>query len=559
MLTQSVSYQTLRWQHYKSNPVLRQIEIFGIATQFLVFLWWDQLLGRNSTKNRQKRAKWLVRQILNLGPTFIKIGQSLSTRADLIPLEYIQEFSQLQDRVPEFSSIEAITIIETELGKPIAELFQTFDSIPLASASLGQVHRAKLFSNEEVVIKVQRAGLEQLFNLDFAVVAQLIHFSNIIPTIRKYKLEEVYLKFFELLLSEIDYLNEGHNADRFRENFKDYPKVQVPLVYWDYTTRKVLTLEYMPGVKVDDRQTLIEKGINLEQVIQIGICSYLKQLLIDGFFQSDPHPGNMAVNPQGELIFYDFGTMTEVKPMAKEQMIKAFMAVLKKDTDEVLETLVYLGLIEPISDMRAIRKIIQFLLDEFRDKPIDINAFERISEEVYQMFQQQPFRLPSQMTFIIKSLTTLDGIARSLDPKYNLITASQPFVMSITMSDGKGNLILTVAKQSVSFIKQTLINFNSKNKMMRQLQDKIEQGELEFRVRSLESERTLKKIYIAIKGLIYTCLTGFSIFTAFALLTTAYSKFAVISFGLAGFFSLFVFRCLITLMIRDRVDRVMEK
>jgi predicted unusual protein kinase regulating ubiquinone biosynthesis (AarF/ABC1/UbiB family) len=559
MLTQSVSSQTLRWQHYKSNPVLRQIEIFGIATQFLVFLWWDQLLGRNSTKNRQKRAKWLVRQILNLGPTFIKIGQSLSTRADLIPLEYIQEFSQLQDRVPEFSSIEAITIIETELGKPIAELFQTFDSIPLASASLGQVHRAKLFSNEEVVIKVQRAGLEQLFNLDFAVVAQLIHFSNIIPTIRKYKLEEVYLKFFELLLSEIDYLNEGHNADRFRENFKDYPKVQVPLVYWDYTTRKVLTLEYMPGVKVDDRQTLIEKGINLEQVIQIGICSYLKQLLIDGFFQSDPHPGNMAVNPQGELIFYDFGTMTEVKPMAKEQMIKAFMAVLKKDTDEVLETLVYLGLIEPISDMRAIRKIIQFLLDEFRDKPIDINAFERISEEVYQMFQQQPFRLPSQMTFIIKSLTTLDGIARSLDPKYNLITASQPFVMSITMSDGKGNLILTVAKQTVSFIKQNLMNFNSKNKMMRQLQDKIEQGELEFRVRSLESERTLKKIYIAIKGLIYTCLTGFSIFTAFALLTTAYSKFAVISFGLAGFFSLFVLRCLITLMIRDRVDRVVEK
>ncbi|PSF36632.1 hypothetical protein C7H19_13200 [Aphanothece hegewaldii CCALA 016] len=555
MLTQSVSSQPLRWQRSRSNSLLRQIEIFLIAAQFILFLWWDQVFRVNSAKNRQKRAKWLLKQILNLGPTFIKIAQSLSTRADLIPLEYIQEFSQLQDRVPEFSSIEAIAIIETELGKPITELFLTFDSIPLASASLGQVHRAKLFSGEEVVIKVQRTGLEQLFNLDFAVVAQLIQVGNILPSIRKYKLEEVYLQFFELLLSEIDYINEGKNATRFRENFKDFPNVKVPLVYWDYTTRKVLTLEYMPGVKVDARQSLIEKGINLDQVIQTGICSYLKQLLIDGFFQSDPHPGNMAVNPQGELIFYDFGTMAEVKSMAKDQMIKTFMAVLKKDTDEVLETLIYMGLIEPISDMRAIRRIIQFLLDEFRDKPVDIKAFERISEEVYMMFQQQPFRLPSQMTFIIKAITTLDGIARSLDPKYNLLAASQPFVMSITMSDGKGNLILTLSTQTLSFIRQTLMNFNSNNKMMRQLQDRIEQGELEFRVRSLESERTLKKIYIAIKGLIYTCLTGFSIFTSFALLTTAYSKFAVISFGLAGLFSLFVLRCLITLMIRDRMDR----
>lgn len=556
MLTQSASSQTLRWQRVKSNPLRRQIEIFLIATQFLFFLWWDKLFSRNSTIVRQKRSLWLVRELLNLGPTFIKIGQSLSTRADLIPLEYVQAFSQLQDRVPEFSSIEAINIIESELGKSITELFQTFDSIPLASASLGQVHRAKLYSGEEVVIKVQRTGLEQLFNLDFAVVAQLIQVLNILPVIRKYHLEEIYIEFFELLLSEIDYINEGKNADRFRENFKESPQVKVPLVYWDYTTRKVLTLEYLPGIKVDDRKSLSEHGINLDQVIQTGICAYLKQLLIDGFFQSDPHPGNMAVDLQGKLIFYDFGTMAEVKSMAKDQMIKTFMAVLKKDTDEVLETLIYMGLIEPISDLRGVRRIIQFLLDEFRDKPVDIKAFERISEEVYLMFKQQPFRLPSQMTFIIKSITTLDGIARALDPKYNLLAASQPFVMSITMSDNKGNLILTVAKQTASAIKQSILNFASQGQQMRQLQNKIEQGELEFRVRSLESERTLKKIYLAIKGLIYTLLTGFSIFTAFALLTTAYSKFAIIGFGLAGLFSLFVLRCLITLMIRDRMDKV---
>jgi predicted unusual protein kinase regulating ubiquinone biosynthesis (AarF/ABC1/UbiB family) len=559
MLTPSDSFATLRWQRSQSNPWLRQLEIFWTAVQFLAFLWGDRLFGKNSIRNRQRRAKWLVRQILNLGPTFIKIGQSLSTRADLIPLEYVQEFSQLQDRVPEFSSQEAIAVIQSELGQPIEELFQTFNSIPLASASLGQVHRAQLFSGEEVIVKVQRTGLEHLFNLDFAVVAQLIQFVNILPTIRKYKLEEVYLQFFELLFQEIDYINEGKNADRFRENFKDDPKVKVPLVYWDYTTRKVLTLEYLPGVKVDDRETLAEQGINLDQVIQTGICSYLKQLLIDGFFQSDPHPGNMAVDPQGALIFYDFGTMTEVKSMARDQMVKTFMAVLKKDTDEVLQTLIYMGLIEPISDLRAVRRIIQFLLDEFRDKPIDVRAFERISEEVYLMFQQQPFRLPSQMTFIIKSLTTLDGIARSLDPKYNLLAASQPFVMSITLSGTKRSVVVTIAQQTISLIQQTIMNFNKPDRIMRELQEKIEQGELEFRVRSLENERTLKKIYIALKGLMYTGLTGLSIFTAFALLPTVYSKYAVIPFGLAGLFSLFVLRSLVVLMVRDRMDRVVEK
>lgn len=559
MLTQSVPSKTLRWQRNNSNPLRRQIEIFSIAAQFLFFLVSDQFFKRNSSKIRQQRAHWLVQQLLNLGPTFIKIGQSLSTRGDLIPTEYIQAFSQLQDRVPEFSSHEAIAIIESELGKPILELFQTFDSIPLASASLGQVHHAKLHSGEEVVIKVQRTGLEQLFNLDFAVVAQLIQVINIIPAIRKYHLEEIYLQFFELLLSEIDYINEGKNADRFRENFKDSPQVKVPLVYWDYTTRKVLTLEYLPGIKVDDRKSLTEQGINLDHVIQTGICSYLKQLLIDGFFQSDPHPGNMAVDLQGRLIFYDFGTMAEVKSMAKDQMIKTFMAVLKKDTDAVLETFIYMGLIEPISDLRPVRRIIQFLLDEFRDKPVDIKAFDRISDEVYLMFQKQPFRLPSQMTFIIKAITTLDGIARALDPKYNLLAASQPFIMSITTSDGKGNFLLTVAKQTASLIKQSIFSLNNREKQMRQLQNKIEQGELEFRVRALENERLLKKIYLAIKGLMYTCLAGISIFTAFALLSTAYSKFAIVGFSLAGLFSLFVLRCLIALLIRDRLDRVVDK
>lgn len=559
MLTPFDSSKSLHWQQSLRSPIVRQLEIFSFTTQFLTFLLWDRLTGANRGKKRQRRAKWLVDRLMNLGPTFIKIGQSLSTRADLIPLEYIEQLTQLQDRVPEFNSQEAIRVIETELGQPLDNLFASFTVSPLACASLGQVHRARLLSGEEVVIKVQRPNLEGLFNLDFELLHRLTRWLNILPVVKKYNLEAIYQEFFELLFQEIDYIHEGKNADRFRENFKNYPQVKVPLVYWQYTTRKVLTLEYVPGIKVDDRETLLANGINVDGIIQLGICSYLKQLLQDGFFQSDPHPGNMAVSQEGELIFYDFGTMFELKSVAKDQMIETFFAVLRKDTETVLKTLVYMGLIEPVRDLQPVRNIVQFLLDEFRDKPVDVRVFEQISDQVYLMFKQQPFRLPPQMTFIIKSVTTLDGIARSLDPQYNLLAASQPFVKSLAVSGGTTNTMLTLANQARTFLKQQWQKGNKNERMIRQLEEKIERGNLVFQVKSRENERLLKKIYLGIKVLINVCLLGFSIISAIFLLDTNYSKLAIIPFSLAGLFGLFFLRSSLALLIQERLDKMLDK
>lgn len=559
MLTPFDSSKSLHWQQSLRSPIVRQLEIFSFTTQFLTFLLWDRLTGANRGKKRQRRAKWLVDRLMNLGPTFIKIGQSLSTRADLIPLEYIEQLTQLQDRVPEFNSQEAIRVIETELGQPLDNLFASFTVSPLACASLGQVHRARLLSGEEVVIKVQRPNLEGLFNLDFELLHRLTRWLNILPVVKKYNLEAIYQEFFELLFQEIDYIHEGKNADRFRENFKNYPQVKVPLVYWQYTTRKVLTLEYVPGIKVDDRETLLANGINVDGIIQLGICSYLKQLLQDGFFQSDPHPGNMAVSQEGELIFYDFGTMFELKSVAKDQMIETFFAVLKKDTETVLKTLVYMGLIEPVRDLQPVRNIVQFLLDEFRDKPVDVRVFEQISDQVYLMFKQQPFRLPPQMTFIIKSVTTLDGIARSLDPQYNLLAASQPFVKSLAVSGGTTKTMLTLANQARTFLKQQWQKGNKNERMIRQLEEKIERGNLVFQVKSRENERLLKKIYLGIKVLINVCLLGFSIISAIFLLDTNYSKLAIIPFSLAGLFGLFFLRSSMALLIQERLDKMLDK
>jgi predicted unusual protein kinase regulating ubiquinone biosynthesis (AarF/ABC1/UbiB family) len=360
---------------YHYSPFLRQFKIFGISIKLLFSLWWDKVTGNNSPRRRHQIAKWLVKNILELGPTFIKIGQSLSTRADLIPIEYIEEFSQLQDRVPPFASDLAIAVIEQELGKPISVLFAEFNPTPLAAASLGQVHKARLHTGEDVVVKVQRPGLARLFNLDFEILHHLVRWLNrLLKGIRKFNLEAIYREFFELLYQEIDYIHEGKNADRFRQNFQGYQKVAVPQVYWQYTTSQILTLEYLPGIKIDNRPALEANQIDTQAVIQLGITCYLKQLLEDGFFQSDPHPGNMAVSPRGDIIFYDFGTMAEVKTIAKDQMIKTFFAVLKNDTDEVVETLIYMGLIEPVADMTPVKRMIAFMLKEFiEEKAIAIN------------------------------------------------------------------------------------------------------------------------------------------------------------------------------------------
>jgi predicted unusual protein kinase regulating ubiquinone biosynthesis (AarF/ABC1/UbiB family) len=559
MLT-TAAHKPLRWQRPKYSPLVRQIDIFSSAAKLLFYLWWDKTVANNSPKHRNRRAQWLVGTLLDLGPTFIKIGQALSTRTDLLPQEYVQALGQLQDRVPGFSAAEAIALIESELGSSIYTLYRDFDRFPLASASLGQVHRARLHTGEDVVVKVQRPGLEKLFNLDFEVLHRLVRFANQwLAWTRKYKLEEIYHEFFELLYKEIDYIHEGRNADQFRQNFTGYPRITAPIIYWRHTTKKILTLEYLPGIKIDDRQAIEACGINIKEIIQLGICCFLKQLLQDGFFQSDPHPGNMAVSQDGNLIFYDFGTMAEVKPIAKDQMVKTFFAVLRKDTDEVVDTLTYMGLIEPVADMTPVRRLVAFILDKFTEKPIELQAFDQMRSEIYLMFEQQPFRLPAQMTFILKSLTTLDGIARALDPEYNLLAASQPFVRSLVVSQPKGNLVGELARQARNFIRYKFQQPSATEVLIRRLESRIEQGELEVRVRSIESDRTLKRINLAIKSLIYACLTGFTLLTGTVLLLGSYSSWAIAAFTLSGVGFLILLRSLIDLAVRERLDKLAEK
>ncbi len=556
-MLQTISPKPLRWQQQTDSPLARQVDVSLSAAKFGFYLWWDSRIAERSSARRDRRAQWLVGTLLNLGPTFIKIGQALSTRADLLPIEYVKALSQLQDRVPEFSADQAIAIIESELNCPLHTLYREFDRVPLAAASLGQVHRAKLHTGEEVVVKVQRPGLDQLFDLDLKVLDRVVRLSTRYSAIaRQYDLEAIYQEFAEILYKEVDYVQEAMNADRFRHNFADHPRIVVPKIYPRYTTKRVLTMEYVPGIKVNDRESLEAIGIDPKDINHLGICAYLKQLLQDGFFQADPHPGNMAVTLDGRLIFYDFGMMAEVMPINRDQMVKTFFAVLKKDTDEVIHTLIDMGLIEPMSDMTPVRRVLGFLIDRFTDKPVEVEAFNSLRNELYTLFEKQPFRLPAKMTFIIKALTTLDGVARDLDPQYNLLIAAKPFVKSLVIAAPKnhGSGLGELARQAKSFLTYQIRKPNSAELAIQRLEARLEQGELQIRVQS-ESDRHLKTLlHLAVKSLIYACLTGFSVLSGVVLLVGAYQGGAIVSFIVAGVCGTFLVKSLIRLALRERLN-----
>jgi predicted unusual protein kinase regulating ubiquinone biosynthesis (AarF/ABC1/UbiB family) len=559
-MLQTATPTPLRWQQQNYSPLARQVDISVSAAKFAFNLWWDRNVADRSPQHRNRRAQWLAGTLLDLGPTFIKIGQALSTRADLLPIEYINALTKLQDQVPQFGPDQAIAIIESELGSPLQTLYREFDRVPLAAASLGQVHRARLHTGEEVVVKVQRPGLDRLFKLDLQVLNRLVRWSTrYFQSARQYDLDAIYGEFADILWKEADYIQEAMNADRFRHNFADHPRIVVPKIYPRYTTQKVLTMEYVPGIKVNDRQSLEAIGIDPKEVNHLGICAYLKQLLQDGFFQADPHPGNMAVTQDGRLIFYDFGMMSEVQPLNRDQMVKTFFAVLKKDTDEVIHTLTDMGLIETITDMTPIKRVVGFLVDRFTDKPIEVQDFKNLRGEMYTLFEQQPFRLPAKMTFIIKALTTLDGVARELDPQYSLLAAAKPFVTSLVVASPKnqGSGLGELARQAKGYLAFQLNKPSSTEQALQRLESRLEQGELQIRVQSVESDRHLKTLRLAVKALLYACLTGFSALSGTVLLVGAsYPGGAIAAFVLAGVSGTFLLKSLIRLAIREKLDRM---
>ncbi|NJN72497.1 MAG: AarF/ABC1/UbiB kinase family protein [Limnothrix sp. RL_2_0] len=442
---------------------------------------------------RRIQAAWIKESFLELGPTFIKVGQLFSTRADLFPAEYVEELSKLQDRVPAFSYEQTKQLIEEDLSKPLHELFHSFDPIPLAAASLGQVHKAQLHSGEEVVVKVQRPGLKQLFTIDLAILKKIAWYFQRHP---KWGENRDWLGIYDeccrILWQEVDYLREGRSADTFRRNFRNAAWVKVPKVYWRYASPRVLTLEYLPGIKISHYDALEAAGLERKELAKLSAKAYLQQLLNDGFFHADPHPGNLAVSADGALIFYDFGMMGEIKSNVKAGLMETMMGVTEKDANRVVNSLVDLGALQATDDMGPVRRSVQFMLDNFMDKPFEAQSISAISDDLYDIAYDQPFRFPATFTFVMRAFSTLEGVGKGLDPEFNFMAVAQPFalqIMSENLPSGS-SIIDQLGRQAAQLSTSTL-------GLPRRIEDtieKLDRGDIRVRVRAQESDRLLRKI-----------------------------------------------------------------
>lgn len=383
---------------------------------------------RSKEANQEKQAVWLKNKLIKLGPTFIKIGQSMGTRADLLPLPFVKELGTLVDQVPPFPNDVAYAIIEKELGRKINEVYSEFDLEPIAAASLGQVYRARLHSGEEVAVKVQRPNLEGTIKGDLIILKKVARFAERFPQLNENAdWPGMLTEFDQTVHEEMDYAAEGRNAERFRESFKTWTNVHVPTIYWNASGRKVLTMEFIRGTKVTDIAGQERQNISPAKVNRLLIKTYLKQLLEDGFFHADPHPGNLLVMADGRLAFFDFGMVGRITPELQAKMIDAFFHVVSKDPSGIAQDLIDLNFLKPGTSHEAVKPVVERMFEfHFNLKLKDVN-FKELTYDLADVMYDYPFRLPSNFTYIMRALMTLEGIGIITDPEFNFFETAKPY------------------------------------------------------------------------------------------------------------------------------------
>ncbi|WP_375467467.1 ABC1 kinase family protein [uncultured Nostoc sp.] len=560
-MEQGYSDKAYRWNREKYSSRRRFVDIWSFVLTLLFKLWlynksWSYPGGVTETKQaarRKTQAIWIRNTLLDLGPTFIKVGQLFSTRADIFPIEYVEELAKLQDKVPAFSYEQVEATIEKELGKKIPELFHNFEPIPLAAASLGQVHKAVLHTGESVVVKVQRPGLKKLFEIDLQILKGITrYFQNHPKWGRGRDWLGIYEECCRILWEEIDYLNEGRNADTFRRNFRGYDWVNVPRIYWRYATSRVLTLEYLPGIKISQYEALEAAGLDRKAIARQGAQAYLLQLLNSGFFHADPHPGNIAISASGALIFYDFGMMGRIKSNVREGLMQTLFGIAQKDGDRVVQSLIDLGAIAPTDDMGPVRRSVQYMLDHFMDKPFENQSVAAISDDLYEIAYNQPFRFPATFTFVMRAFSTLEGVGKGLDPEFNFMEVAKPYAMQLMtdMNGSEGNSFLNELSRQAAQVSSTAFG------LPRRLEDtleKLERGDMRLRVRSIETERLLRRQSSIQLSISYALLiSGFTL-SATILVVNNYLWWALVPGLIAAGLSVILIRLLLRL---DRYDRM---
>ena len=440
---ESVLYDPVEIQEQYSGrflQVLRRIlTVLKPILSFVLGLWWDKQWGL-LVKNELRRAVQLRELLTKLGPAYIKIGQALSTRPDLVPPTYLEELTRLQDQLPAFPNEIAYQFIEEELGAPPSEIYAEFSGQPIAAASLGQVYKGRLKTGEEVAIKVQRPDLRERITIDLYILRNLAGWIQRKMQRVRSDLVGILDELGDRIFEEMDYIHEGENAERFFELYGHMKDIYVPKIYWEYTNRRVLTMEWINGIKLTQPEKIAALGINARYLIEVGVQCSLRQLLEHGFFHADPHPGNLLATMDGKLAYLDFGMMSEVKPAQRYGLIEAIVHVINREFDSLAKDYVKLEFLTPDIDLTPIVPAFAKVFANAEGASVADLNIKSITDDLSALMYEYPFRVPPYYALIIRSLVTLEGIAIYIDPNFKVLSEAYPYVAKRLLTDPSNEL-----------------------------------------------------------------------------------------------------------------------
>ena len=403
---------------------------------FLMGVGVDWLLGllRNPDRSRS-RARECAELLVELGPAFIKAGQALSTRPDIVPPVLLEELAQLQDQLPGFESDLAMACIEEDLGAPVDDLFEDLEREPISAASLGQVHRGILKNGQRVAVKVQRPGLREQITLDLYIVRNIAAWLNSNIGLIRSDLVALIDELGKRVFEEMDYLNEADNAERFRDLHRQNPRIAVPTIHREVTSRRVLTMEWIDGVKLTNLEAVRELGIDPDDMVQVGVNCSLQQLLEHGFFHADPHPGNLLAIADGRLCYLDFGMMSEVTRESRTGLIQAVVHLVNRNFGKLSKDFVTLGFLAEDVNLEPIVPAFEQVFSQALEVGVNRMDFKAVTDDMSGVMYKFPFRVPPYYALIIRSLVTLEGIALSVDPDFKILGAAYPYFARRLMED----------------------------------------------------------------------------------------------------------------------------
>lgn len=403
---------------------------------YLLGVGFDWISGALNLQDRARsRARECAELLAQLGPAFIKAGQALSTRPDIVPPLLLEELAQLQDQLPGFDSALAMACIEEDLGAPVDEIFAQLDREPISAASLGQVHRGRLRNGERVAVKVQRPGLREQITLDLYIVRNIAAWMNTNVGLIRSDLVALIDELGKRVFEEMDYLNEAANAEHFAELHRHNPRIAVPRIFHEATSRRVLTMEWIEGVKLTNLEAVRAIGVDPDDMVQVGVNCSLQQLLEHGFFHADPHPGNLLALADGRLAYLDFGMMSEVTRESRTGLIQAVVHLVNRNFGALSKDFVSLGFLGEEVDLEPIVPAFEMVFGQALEMGVSRMDFKAVTDDLSGVMYRFPFRVPPYYALIIRSLVTLEGIALSVDPAFKILGAAYPYFARRLMED----------------------------------------------------------------------------------------------------------------------------